>query len=112
MLLRILRRIKLEPLLHRFLTPPLKLIGIGPAAANVMVIGQVLGLSYGAGLLIRDVDKGTMCARDSYLALCFLGLAHSLIVAIMGANIIIYVVVRIVFAITVIAVLSRYPRHS
>ncbi len=116
-LLRTLRRIRLEPLLHRLLTPPLRLIGIGPAAANVIVIGLVLGLSYGAGLLIRDVDNGTMSARDSYLALCFLGLAHSMIddtllVMLLGANIVVCVVVRVIFAISVIAVMSRYWRHD
>lgn len=116
-LLRILRKIKLEPLLHRILTPPLKLIGIGPEAANVIVIGLVLGLSYGAGLLIRDVDNGKMSTRDSYLALCFLGMAHSLIddtllIMLLGANIFVCVVVRIIFAVTVVAVLSRYWGHN
>lgn len=112
-LMRILRRLRIEALLHRVLTPPLRLLGIGSEAANVMVIGLVLGLSYGAGLLIRDVDKGAMSRRDSYLALCFLGLAHSLIddtllVMMLGANIVVCVVVRIVFAVLVVWVLSRF----
>lgn len=37
---------------------PLRVLGIGQSAANVTVIGVVLGLSYGAGLLIRDLDAG------------------------------------------------------
>jgi len=111
-LLRILRRIKLEQLLHRVLAPTLRLLWIGPAATNVIVIGLVLGLTFGAGLLIRDVDKGTMSPRDSYLALCFIGLAHSLIddtllVMMLGADVIICVFVRLLFAMLVIAILSR-----
>lgn len=112
-LLRFLRFIKLEQLLHRLLAPPLRLLKIGPDAANVIVIGLVLGLSFGAGLLIRDVDKGVMSARDSYLALCFLGLAHSLIddtllVMLLGADIMVCLLARIVFSVLVISVLSRY----
>ena len=112
-LLRILRAIKFEQLLHRVLTPPLRLLGIGPAAANVTVIGMVLGLSFGAGLVIRDVDSGAMSARDSYLTLCLLGLAHSLIddtflIMLLGANVILCVVTRVIFAGIVVAILSRY----
>lgn len=112
-LLRFLRAIKFEQLLHRMLASPLRLLGIGPEAANVIVIGIVLGLSFGAGLLIRDVDSGKMSARDSYLALCFLGLAHSviddsLLVMLMGADIVVCFIFRLVFAVMVVAVLSRY----
>jgi len=112
-LLRVLRAIKFEQLLHRMLAPPLRLLGIGPNAANVMVIGLILGLSFGAGLLIRDVDSGKMSARDSYLALCFLGLAHSMIddsllIMVTGGDIIICIFARLVFAIVTVAVLSRY----
>ena len=36
----------------------LRVLGIGQSAANVTVIGVALGLSYDAGLLIRDLNAG------------------------------------------------------
>ena len=99
--------------LGEMLSPLMRLLGIGPAAANVTVIGMVLGLSFGAGLVIRDVDSGAMSARDSYLTLCLLGLAHSLIddtflIMLLGANVFLCVVTRVIFAAIVVAILSRY----
>ncbi|HSH47701.1 MAG TPA: nucleoside recognition domain-containing protein [Halomonas sp.] len=114
-LLRLLRYLRLERLIHLALTPLLRLLGIGRAAANVTVIGFMLGLSYGAGLVIRDVDAGVMNRRDSFLALCFLGLCHSviedtLLILLLGADVIGVLWVRIVFAVIVIALLSRLAR--
>ena len=55
----------LERWIHLGLLPLLTLLGIGRSAANVTVIGFTLGLSYGAGLLIRDVQNGVLSRRDS-----------------------------------------------
>ena len=79
LLLKLLRYIGVEKLIHMALNPLLRLFGLGPSAANVTVIGVALGLTYGAGLLIRDLDDGTLNRRDAYIALCFLSLLHSLI---------------------------------
>ncbi len=78
-LLKLLKKLGLERWIHLGLLPLLKLLGIGRSAANVTVIGFTLGLSYGAGLLIRYVQNGVLSKRDSTLALCFLGLCHSVI---------------------------------
>lgn len=110
--LKLLRKLGIERLLHMALVPVLRMLGIGKSAANVTVIGVALGLSYGAGLLIRDVDKGVMSRRDSFLALCFLGLFHSIIedtllLMTLGASLSGILLARTVFAIAVIAALSR-----
>ena len=121
-LMKLLRRIGLESWIHRALTPLLRVLGIGPAAANVTVVGVTLGLSYGAGLLIRDMDRGVMSRRDSFLALCFLGLAHSLIedtllILALGADLNGILWARLLFAVVVVAVLARWvawrdPGHA
>lgn len=113
LVLKIIRRMGIERLIHIGLEPVLKLVGIGKSATNVTVVGVVLGLSYGAGLLIRDLDKGVMNRRDSYLALCFLGLFHSIIedtivISALGAHISGILVARFIFAIIVIAILARF----
>lgn len=111
-LLNILRLLGLERMIHIGLVPVLRLLGIGRTAANVTVIGVALGLSYGAGLLIRDFDKGVMPRRDAFLALCFLGLLHSviedtLIIAALGADLSGILWARIIFAFVVTALLAR-----
>ncbi len=114
-LLNILRLLGLERIIHVGLVPVLRLLGIGRTAANVTVIGVALGLSYGAGLLIRDLDDGVMTRRDAYLALCFLGLLHSviedtLLVMALGADLSGILWARIIFAFAVTAILARMLR--
>ncbi len=111
-LLNTLRLLGLERIIHIGLVPVLRLLGIGRTAANVTVVGVALGLSYGAGLLIRDLDAGVMSRRDAYLALCFLGLLHSviedtLLIMALGADLSGILWARMIFAFAVIAVLAR-----
>ncbi len=107
-LLKALQVLGLERIIHIGLVPVLRVLGIGRSAANVTVVGVALGLSYGAGLLIRDLDEG----MDAYLALCFLGLLHSLIedtllMMALGSDLSGILWARLVFSFVVIAVLAR-----
>ena len=111
-LLKALQVLGLERIIHIGLVPVLRVLGIGRSAANVTVVGVALGLSYGAGLLIRDLDEGMMSRRDAYLALCFLGLLHSLIedtllMMALGSDLSGILWARLVFSFVVIAVLAR-----
>ncbi|HAA44708.1 MAG: hypothetical protein XD36_0901 [Halomonas sp. 54_146] len=116
-LLKLLKRLGLERWIHLGLLPLLKLLGIGRSAANVTVIGFTLGLSYGAGLLIRDVQNGVLSKRDSTLALCFLGLCHSviedtLLILMLGADITGILWARLLFAVIVTAIIARWPKAT
>ncbi|MDC8802295.1 hypothetical protein PRZ61_02360 [Halomonas pacifica] len=113
-LLNLLRWLGIERLVHRLLYPLLRLLGIGPAAANITVIGMTLGLSFGAGLLLREAHSGRLAPRDIVLTLCFLGLCHSLIedtllIMLMGADLSGLLWARLGFALLVIALLARLP---
>lgn len=113
-LLRILRAVGIERLLHALLYPMLRLLGIGKDAANTTIIGITLGLSFGGGLLIRDAQSGRLSARDAFLTLAFLGLCHSLIedtllVMLLGADLSGIFWARILFAFLVIGILARLP---
>jgi len=115
-LLRVLSAIGLERIMHIGLSPLLRVLGIGQAAANTTVIGVALGLSYGAGLLIRDLEKGAMSRRDSFLALCFLGLVHSMIedtllIMAIGADLSGILWARLLFAIVIVALLARFINY-
>lgn len=118
LLLEMIKRLGLESVMNWLLSPLLATLGIGRAATNVTVIGTTLGLSYGAGLLIRDLDRGVMSPRDSFLVLCFLGLCHSIIedtllILLIDADLWAILGARLAFAVMVVALMARSPwlRH-
>ncbi|WP_276208798.1 nucleoside recognition domain-containing protein [Halomonas faecis] len=113
-LLKLLHWLGVERLIHKLLYPLLRLLGIGPAGANITVIGMTLGLTFGAGLLLREAHSGRLTPRDIVLTLCFLGLCHSLIedtllILLMGADLSGLLWARLGFALAVIALLARLP---
>ncbi|MGQ4878963.1 nucleoside recognition domain-containing protein [Billgrantia sp. LNSP4103-1] len=112
--LRLLRWLGIERLIHKLLYPLLRLLGIGPAGANITVIGITLGLTFGAGLLLREARSGSLTPRDIVLTLCFLGLCHSLIedtllILLIGADLSGLLWARLGFALALIALLARLP---
>lgn len=114
-LLRILKLLGIERLMHAMLAPLLRIIGIGREASNVTIIGFTLGLSIGAGLLIREAQTGKLSRRDIFLTMAFLGLCHSviedtLLILLMGADLSAILWTRLAFAIIVTALLARVGR--
>lgn len=112
-LLRVLRAIGIERMMHTLLYPVLRWLGIGKDAANVAVIGVVLGLTFGAGLLIKEAQSGRLSQRDIFLTIGFLGLFHSVIedtmlILLMGADLSGILWARLVFALVVIGALARW----
>lgn len=79
LLLRLLKAIKITELIETLLMPILTPIGISKNAANVTTIGMVLGLSYGGGLIIDEVEKGHLQPRDVVLSIALMSLCHSVI---------------------------------
>jgi len=112
-LLRILKKIGVESLLQKLLSPVLKILNITKDASNITITGITLGLSYGAGLLISEVKKGNISKQDVLLSISFLSLAHSLIedtllILLLGADVLSILWMRVIFAIFIIALLSKY----
>lgn len=112
--LKLLRWIGVERWIHAALAPMLRLIGISREAGHITVIGFTLGLSFGAGLLIREAKAGVLKRRDMFLTMGFLGLCHSviedtLLIVLLGADLSGILWARLTFALVVIAVLARLP---
>jgi hypothetical protein len=78
-IMRVLRAIGAIDLMNRILRPVLNLIGIGPKASAITVIGLTMGLSYGGGLIINEARNGVLSKEDVFYSLTFMGLCHSLI---------------------------------
>ena len=78
-MMRVLHAIKVIDLMNRVLRPVLSLIGIGPKASAITVIGLTMGLSYGGGLIINEAKNGNVGKEDIFYSLTLMGLCHSLI---------------------------------
>ncbi|WP_027856837.1 hypothetical protein [Marinobacterium jannaschii] len=112
-LLRFLRWIHVERLMIWLLQPVLKVLGIGPQATSLTIIGITLGLSFGGGLLIREARSGNVSQRDCFAALALLGLLHSLIedtllVLLLGADLSGVLWMRLAFSLITVALMTRW----
>ena len=97
--------------LMKVLSPVLRLAGIRGEAGHLTAVGLLLGISYGAGLLIREVKSGSISPRQVFLSCVFLGFAHSviddtLLVMALGADMISVLVGRVLFAIAATAIIT------
>lgn len=112
-LLRVLKKMGVERLLQALLSPIFKLLSITKDASSITITGITLGLSYGAGLLIAEVKKGHIGKKDVLLSISFLSLSHSLIedtllILLLGADIMAILWLRIIFSVVIVALLARY----
>jgi len=78
-IMRVLKALRIIDLLDRILRPVLNLIGIGPKASAITVIGLTMGVSYGGGLIINEAKSGNVGKEDVFYSLTLMGLCHSLI---------------------------------
>ncbi len=111
-LLKVLRLLGIERLLIWLLRPVLRLLGIGPAATSITIIGVTLGLAFGGGLLIREAQAGHVSRRDVFAAITLLSLSHSviedtLLVLLLGADISGVLWMRLLFSLVVVATMTR-----
>ena len=111
-IMRLLDYFGIEKLLHWLLTPFLKLLGIGKEAANITIIGMVLGLSFGGALLIEQAKSGQVSKRNIFLAMSLLCLCHSIIedtllVMLLGADLLGVLWARLIFSFIFVMVLAR-----
>jgi len=78
-LLHILEVIGVTAALTRMMTPTLKLLGVGPNAAPLTMIGILLGIGFGGALIIREIEKGGLKPKSIFISMIFMGYCHSMI---------------------------------
>jgi spore maturation protein SpmB len=114
--LEILRATGILALLMKTLSPALRLVGIRGEAEHLTAVGLFLGISYGAGLLIREARSGAVSPRQVFLSCVFMGFAHSviedtLVVMALGADVLGVLAGRMVFALVAIAAIAALLRR-
>ena len=115
-LMKILDRLGITRLMNRILEPVLTSMGIGKSASTVTILGMVLGISYGGGLIIRDVGSGKLSSRDVFFSISLMGLSHAivedtLLMMSLGGSITGILFARIIFTWIVISGLVRLVRN-
>lgn len=85
------------------LAPFTKIIGVQPNASMTLVAGLVVGLAYGAGLMIQAVEEDGVSRKDATLSFVFLVACHAviedtLIFAPLGIPILPLLIIRVVTA--------------
>jgi len=115
-IMRVLSAIGAIDLLNRILRPVLDLIGIGPKASAITVIGLTMGLSYGGGLIISEARNGTLGKEDVFYSLTFMGLCHSLIedtllIVLIGGHLSGVLWGRLLFAVLAMAAIVQIVRR-
>jgi len=97
----------------KILDKPMQTIGISSNASITMVVGIVLGIAYGAGILLKNVQERKMNSKDIALTSYFLAICHAvfedtLLFVAVGANGFIILGVRILLAVILISILNKY----
>ncbi|MFK7901759.1 MAG: nucleoside recognition domain-containing protein [Nitratireductor sp.] len=93
------------------LSPILRLAGVKDEAAYLTSVGLFLGISYGAGLLIREAKSKKVSPKQIFLSCVFMGFAHSVIedtlfVMALGADVYSVLIGRVIFAIIATAAIA------
>jgi spore maturation protein SpmB len=114
--LELLKAAGLMDLMMAALSPVLRLAGIRGEAGQLTAIGLFLGISYGAGLLIREAQSGAIAPRQIFLSCVFMGFAHSVIedtivVMSLGADLHGVLTGRLAFALAACAAIAALLRR-
>ena len=116
MLMAILKKIRVIDYINRILGPFLKMMGIGPKASAIAMIGLTMGISFGGGLIIHEARFGRIDKKDVFFSLTLMGLSHSLIedtllMVMVGGHLSGILLARLLFSILAVAILVKISVH-
>jgi spore maturation protein SpmB len=111
-LMRVLKNLGVIDKLNNALEPGLNFLGMSKNAAPLAIIGLTLGISYGGGLIIKEVKEKALSKKDAFLSLSMMGLTHSLIedtllMMAIGASLVGILLGRIIFMIIIMVLLIQ-----
>lgn len=112
-LLEIAKDLRILDKIAHWLAPLMRFFRLPQKGAFPILVGLTFGLAYGAGVIIESVKNGDLTWRDLFLINIFLILCHSVLedtalFMAVGANGFLILVSRIVLAVAVTYLLSRW----
>ena len=78
-LLEILKFLGVENFLKKILVPPLRFFGISDSAMNIIIVGMTMGLQFGGGILIKEVNSAKIDKQSVFLSILMINLIHAII---------------------------------
>ena len=78
-LLEVLKFIGVENFLKKILVPPLRFFGISNSAMNIIIVGMTMGLQFGGGILIKEVNSAKIDKQSVFLSILMINLVHAII---------------------------------
>ena len=108
---------KLYKILEKTSEKPLSKLGFSHHSSITMLVGIVLGIAYGAGILIKNATSGKMTYKEILLSSLFLATCHAvfedtLLFVAVGGNWFVILGIRIFLGISIIAMLSGFFKRN
>ena len=77
-LLEVLKFIGVENFFKKILVRPLKFFGISDSAMNIIIVGMTMGLQFGGGILIKEVNSAKIDKQSVFLSILMVNLVHAI----------------------------------
>ena len=78
-ILEFLKFIGIESFLKKILAPPLRFFGISESSMNIIIVGMTIGLQFGGGILIKEVNSAKIDKQSVFLSILMINLIHAII---------------------------------
>jgi hypothetical protein len=115
--MELLKELKVLDKISELFKPVTGFLGISKKGAFPIIVGLFLGLAFGAGIIIKSAKEGELSKRDLFLIIVFLVACHSviedtLIFVAVGANGWLLLGMRILVAVILTILISKYINKS
>jgi hypothetical protein len=111
-ILEFLKVIGIESFLKKILAPPLRFFGISESSMNIIIVGMTIGLQFGGGILIKEVNSAKIDKQSVFLSILMINLIHAIIedtllMLAVGGHYSGVIVARIVFSLLISLVMFK-----
>lgn len=108
---------KITDFLAWLLRPLLHLVGISTEAIRIIIVGFSMGILYGSGIIVKEIQAGKLTQRDILCSITLMSLVHALIedsfiLALLGCSLWGIIGLRVLLALIVGMILNWYTERQ